>query len=60
MKESEKLIREAENVVKKSVERNGKIRNWLAIKEKITTDLERFLFKKTRRRPMVIPVIIDI
>jgi ribonuclease J len=60
MKESGKLIREAQEVVKKSIQSNGRIKNWLAVKEKVTNDLERFLFKKTARRPMVLPVIIDI
>lgn len=60
MKESAGLIRESQEVVKNSLKRNGKVKNWLMVKEKITEDLERFLFKKTARRPMVLPVIIDI
>lgn len=59
MKESERLIKEAQEVVKKSVN-NGKIRNWNSVKEKITNDLEKYLFKKTERRPMVLPVIIGV
>jgi len=59
MKESEKLIKEAQEVVKKSIKSNGRIKNWRAVKEKITNDLEKYLFKKTARRPMVLPVIID-
>lgn len=60
MKESEKLIREAQEVVKKTVKRNGRVKNWMAVKEKITNELEKFLFKKTARRPMVLPVIVDV
>ncbi len=60
MKESEELIKEAQEVVKKSIKSNGKIKNWLAVREKITSDLERYLFKKTARRPMVLPVIIGV
>jgi len=60
MKESTALIRESQEVVKKSLTKNGKVRNWLMVKEKITEDLERFLFKKTARRPMVLPVIVDV
>jgi len=60
MKESEKLIRESQEVVKKSIKSNGRIKNWLAVREKITSDLSRYLFKKTARRPMVIPVIIGV
>jgi len=60
MKESEGLIKGAQEVVKKSLDSGRKIKNWLAVKEKITEDLERFLFKKTARRPMVLPVIVDV
>jgi len=60
MKESEKLIKEAQDIVKKTVTSNGRVKNWMAVREKITNDLERFLFKKTARRPMVLPVIVDI
>ncbi len=60
MKESGGLIRESQEVVKKSLKNNGKVRNWLMVREKVTEDLERFLFKKTARRPMVLPVIIDV
>lgn len=60
MKESEKLIKESQEVVKKSIKSNGHIKNWLAVREKITSDLSRYLFKKTARRPMVLSVIIGV
>ncbi|MEX0622154.1 MAG: ribonuclease J [Candidatus Woykebacteria bacterium] len=60
MKESIQLIRESQNVVTKTIKKNGKVKNWLSVREKITSDLERFLFKKTARRPMVLPVIVDV
>jgi len=60
MKESEKLIKEAQDIVKKTVTSNGRVKNWMAVREKITNDLEKFLFKKTARRPMVLPVIVDV
>ncbi|HEX7456696.1 MAG TPA: ribonuclease J [Candidatus Nanoarchaeia archaeon] len=60
MKESADLIRESQEVVKKTLRKNGKVKNWLMVKEKITEDLERFLFKKIARRPMVLPVIVDV
>jgi ribonuclease J len=60
MKESEELIKEARELIKKSLNSGGKIKSWLAVKVKITSDLERFLFKKTARRPMVMPVIVDV
>ena len=60
MKESEVLINQARGVIKKSLDSGKKIKNWLSVKEKISEDLERFLFKKTARRPMVLPVIVDV
>jgi len=60
MKESAGMIRESQEVVRKTLKVNGKVRNWLSVKEKITSDLGKFLFKKTARRPMVLPVIIDV
>ena len=60
MRESAGLIRESQGVVRKTLKANGKVRNWLSVKEKITSELEKFLFKKTARRPMVLPVIVDV
>jgi ribonuclease J len=34
--------------------------DWAVIKEKIRTDLRRFLFKQTAKRPLVLPVILEI
>lgn len=60
MKQSEPLIKEATEIVKKSLNGEKKIKNWITIREKVTSDLERFLYKKTQRKPMVVPVIVDI
>lgn len=60
MKESGPLIRGAADIVKETLNKNGKVKNWLAVKERITGNLEGYLFKKTARRPMVLPVVVDI
>ena len=60
VKESENLMKESAAVVKRSLGDGAKVRNWLAVREKVTSDLEKFLFKKTARRPMVLPVIVDV
>jgi len=60
MKESAGLIKGSQDIVKKTLKSNGKVKNWLSVKEKITSDLSRYLFKKTARRPMVLPVIVDV
>lgn len=63
MKESESLIKEARELVKKVLngKKDGKqAKNWMAMREKVTNELERFLYQKTKRRPMVLPVIVDV
>ncbi len=60
MKESEPLIKQATEVIRKSLNGDKKIKNWLSVREKVTSDLERFLYQKTQRKPMVVPVIVDV
>jgi len=61
MKESEDLISEAKKVINLSLINNDKnIKEWQFIKKKIEEDLKKFFFKKTKRRPMIVPVIIEV
>jgi ribonuclease J len=62
-------MREAEDLIKKTREETLKAlgarnknypANWNYIKNKIRDDLGEFLYKQTQRRPMVIPVIIEV
>lgn len=56
------VLEEARQVVLKTLEEsNAEERaDWGVIKEKIRTDLRRFLAKQTSRRPLVMPVILEI
>jgi ribonuclease J len=56
------VLEEARRVVLKTLEdSNAEERaDWGVIKEKIRTDLRRFLTKQTSRRPLVMPVILEI
>lgn len=58
MKEAEKLMDNAKEVVKKSVANKQNQKQFL--REKIANDLEKFLYDQTQRRPMVIPVIVEV
>ena len=40
-------------------EENG-VSEWSAIKSAIRDSLGRFLYEKTRRRPMILPIIMEI
>ncbi len=65
MKEQQQLIRdtkkEIRHVVKKQTGKNhGGEPNWARLKTSIRDDLGQFLFQKTERRPMVLPVIVEV
>lgn len=62
MKENKKLIEEARSLVKKICKDKGKQYNAdvLEIKNKLRNSIGSFLYKKTKRRPMVLPVVIEV
>ena len=37
-----------------------KTRDWATIKSVIKDDIAKFIFKETKRRPMILPIIMDI
>lgn len=60
-KENTTLLTEAGNAVKAAVaKRKGKIESERFIRETVADVLERFFFDKTGRRPMVLPVIVEV
>jgi len=60
--EGDSLIEESKQRVLKTLEESTfeERTDWAVIKEKIRTDLRRFLFKQTSKRPLVLPVILEI
>ncbi len=62
VKESEDLMREARAVVEATLDKilQRKVRDWAYIKGAIRDDLAKFIFKETKRKPMILPVIMDI
>ncbi|MFB1051580.1 ribonuclease J1 [Paraliobacillus sp. JSM ZJ581] len=62
MRESEDLINEAQKLVSlhlnKVMER--KTTQWSEIKNEITDTIAPFLFEKTKRRPMILPIIMEV
>lgn len=62
MRESEDLINEAQKLVlahlNKVMER--KTSQWSEIKNEITDTIAPFLFDKTKRRPMILPIIMEV
>lgn len=58
MKESEELLNGAKDIVNGILKRyEGRMFDYNSIKADIKSDIERYLFEKTRRRPMILPVL---
>ncbi len=62
VKESEELMEELREVAMEAIERcqRKRVRDWTAIKTAIKNDLSGYLFKTTKRNPMILPVIMEI
>ena len=61
MKASEDLIEESEKLVQKVVQDNldDKDFEWSKLKQEIRETLSRYLFEKTKRRPVILPIIME-
>lgn len=62
VKESEDLIKEAKEIVRKELEGclENKIIEWYVLKSCMKNALEKYLYEKTKRRPIVLPIIMEI
>ncbi len=62
VKESEELMEELRAVATEAIERCGRrrSRDWATLKSAIKSDLSGYLYKHTKRNPMILPVITEI
>ncbi len=62
VKESEALINEVKEIVKEELENclENKIIEWYVLKSNIKKSVEKYLYEKTKRRPIVLPIIMEI
>ena len=62
VRESEELMEEARKLVSDIVERCAEehIRDWSTIKLRVRDGLSRFLYQRTRRSPMILPIIMEV
>lgn len=62
VRESEKLMDDSTKLVRDIVERNiaKESFEWSSLKQEIRDDLNRYLFEKTKRRPMILPIIMEV
>ena len=61
VRESEELMTEASNIARVVIEKYvGKDTfEWTNIKQEVRDELNSYLFQKTKRRPMIIPIIME-
>jgi ribonuclease J len=63
LRESKQLLRDTRkkviSIVNKAAGDGGAV-NWTHIKDEVRNKIGRFLFSKTKRRPMVLPVVIEV
>lgn len=62
MRESGDLISDAQSLITKHLNKvmERKTTQWSEIKNEITDTLSPFLYEKTRRRPMILPIIMEV
>lgn len=62
VKESDELMEELRNVALEAIDRCGRkrVRDRSAIKSAIKNDLSGYLYKHTKRNPMILPVIMEV
>jgi ribonuclease J len=62
VRESEALMEEARRVVKGALDECARknIKEWSAIKANIRDSLRVFLYEKTKRKPMILPIIMEL
>lgn len=62
VRESEALMEEAREKVKQALEKceENNISEWSAIKSNVRDALGRYLYERTKRRPMILPIIMEI
>ncbi|SET92402.1 ribonuclease J [Salinibacillus kushneri] len=62
MRESEDLIKEAQKLVSKHLDKvmERRTSQWSEIKNEITDTIAPFLYEKTKRKPMILPIIMEV
>lgn len=62
MRESEDMIKEAQKLVSSHIQKvmERRTTQWSEIKNEITDTIAPFLYEKTKRRPMVLPIIMEV
>ena len=62
IKANHQLMNDCIELIKKTINNNFEHKkfDWTEIKQDVRNDLEKFLYKKTNRRPVVLPVVMEV
>ena len=62
VRESENLMEDVKRVIREEVKKceEKRIRDWSTIKSALKDNLRDYIFQKTKRNPMILPVIMEI
>jgi mRNA degradation ribonuclease J1/J2 len=62
VKESDELLNKARDIVRSELEKclENKVTEWVVMKTNIRMVLGEFLYSKTKRRPIILPIIMEI
>ncbi|MBA9086069.1 ribonuclease J [Fontibacillus solani] len=62
VRESEGLLEEANRIVSSTLEKlmSENVNEWASLKTNVKDALGRFLYEQTRRRPMILPIIMEV
>ena len=62
VRENEPLIDEIKEVAKKELSKceEQNIREWSTIKTKVRESLIKYIYSKTKRQPMILPILMDV
>jgi ribonuclease J len=61
MRDADELLEEArERVLDSFIGLNGHASDWSFVKDKIKNTLSEFLYERTHRRPMILPVVMEV
>ena len=62
VRESEDLIEDAKNVVRKILKDDSRdnLKDWNGLKSDIRDNLRSYIFKNTKRNPMILPIIMEV
>ncbi len=62
VRENEALMEEARKVVYRTLEEcaSNRVRDWSDMKQCVKDELSKFLYRKTQRNPMILPIIMEV